>query len=189
MTAKPVVVIGVALLVFVVTLRMFGVGSVSADRFEKEPVQDGAPDAGRSDALPLVTLRVGSGTTITAVFANPNDQPMTLLKWGTPLELPMMSDSFEVAEKATGRAVPYIGAMAKRGDPVAADFVEIAPHKSVSGQTNLADLYELKAGHSYSVRFSAKLVVLPGPLPSALPTRADLDQQPLRSDAVTVKAN
>jgi len=189
MSAKPVVVIGVALLVFVVTLRMFGVGSASADRFEKEAVQDGALDAGRSDGLPLVTLRVGSGTTITAVFANPNERRMTLLKWGTPLEAPLMSDSFDVTEKATGRAVPYIGAMAKRGDPVAADFVEIAPHKSVSGQTNLADSYELTAGQVYSVRFSANLVVLPGGLPSALPTRSDLDQQPVRSEAVTVKAN
>src|SRR5262249_7024448 len=82
-----------------------------------------------------------------------------VLKWHTPLD-GFSADMFRV--ELDGRAVPYIGALVKRGAPTAEDFVTIEPQGSVTATLNLAAGYAIYQAGRYSVELRARTLALAG---------------------------
>ncbi len=139
-----------------------------------------------------VSLHSDAGTRITVRFSNLHaEEPLTLLKWGTPLEgLGMMGSAFDVYDVVSGQAIPYLGILAKRGNPAPESFLEIAPGESISAQVDLAESYALQPEHSHTVYFNAHVTMIGHSLlMRKLPALADLleNWQLLRSSPIVVK--
>ncbi len=88
--------------------------------------------------------------TLTVVLTNESAAPLSLLKWGTPLESAMTRDIFDVVHN--GRRLPYVGRRVKRGTPQEADYLTVSPGQSVQGLVSLREGYRLDEVGKYSVR-------------------------------------
>jgi peptidyl-Lys metalloendopeptidase len=82
------------------------------------------------------------------------DAPRYVLKWYTPFE-GIAGEIFRVEHD--GETVPYRGILAKRGEPVASDYIEIAAGASAEASVDLAPSYDLTAPGTYRVEFVAGL--------------------------------
>jgi len=87
---------------------------------------------------------------LTVVLTNESAAPLSLLKWGTPLESAMTRDIFDVVHN--GRRLPYVGRRVKRGAPQEADYLTVSPGQSVQGSVSLREGYRLDEVGKYSVR-------------------------------------
>jgi hypothetical protein len=100
------------------------------------------------------THSVGEPVTLKFVLHNRTDRPLYVLTWYTPLE-GMAGDMFQVTRD--GAKVPYLGMLAKRGDPAREEYVVIQPGEAASAQVDLRMGYDLSAQGSYQVKFTAGL--------------------------------
>ncbi len=95
-------------------------------------------------ALPAQAT-VGQPLRLKLTLTNTGVQPLQVLTWATPFDgwfAPY------VAVRQDGRDLPYRGPSVKRGEPVAADFVHLAPGRSRSATVNVAQAFELnQPGH------------------------------------------
>jgi peptidyl-Lys metalloendopeptidase len=82
------------------------------------------------------------------------DTPRYVLKWYTPFE-GIAGEIFRVEHD--GEAVPYRGILAKRGEPVASDYIEIAAGASAEASVDLAPSYDLSAPGTYRIELIAGL--------------------------------
>jgi peptidyl-Lys metalloendopeptidase len=80
--------------------------------------------------------------------------PRYVLKWYTPFE-GVAGEIFKVDHD--GETVPYRGILAKRGDPEASDYIEIAAGASAEASVDLAPSYDLSAPGTYRVEFVSGL--------------------------------
>lgn len=114
----------------------------------------GWADGAKPDLVCKLTgrARVGAGerVEITFTLSNRGAAGVSILRWYTPLE-GMRGDIFRVTRG--GRPVPYDGPLIKRGDPVAADYIEIPAGKSVSGTVDLSTAYGFREPGTYRVVF------------------------------------
>lgn len=85
---------------------------------------------------------------------NRGDVPRYVLTWYTPFE-GLAGEIFTVEHD--GEAVPYRGLLAKRGEPVASDYIEIAAGASAEASVDLAPSYDISAPGTYRVEFVAGL--------------------------------
>lgn len=86
---------------------------------------------------------------------NRSTREMHVLKWHTPLE-GIMNRIFEVTRD--GEELEYLGLMARRGDPVAGDYVTIAAGDTVSASFDLASAYDLTAPGAYRLEFESRIL-------------------------------
>ena len=87
--------------------------------------------------------------------------PFTLLRPGTAAEAAALlaatpgarldANLFEVTRD--GQPVDYLGILVKRQSPTPADYVAIAPGKSISGSTELTRHYDMASGGEYLVSY------------------------------------
>jgi len=100
------------------------------------------------------TYTVGEPVTLRFELYNPTDRPLYVLTWYTPLE-GIAGDIFQVARD--GVKLPYLGVLAKRGDPTRKEYVVIEPGETASAQVDLGMGYDLSTPGSYQVQFTAGL--------------------------------
>jgi hypothetical protein len=89
-------------------------------------------------------------------LSNPGERPVYALKWNTPLENPAFGTILTVTRDGT--EIPYGGPMAKRGEPVREDYVEIPAGGTVAATVDLTQAYDLSAPRTYEVRVTEGLV-------------------------------
>jgi heat shock protein HslJ len=120
---------------------------------------------------------------VNLVFAlhNPTSSALYVLTWYTPLE-GMMGEIVSVTRD--GEAVPYQGALVKRGDPARDAYVVIEPGETVSAVVDLRTGYDLALPGSYQVQVTAGLQDVTGDA-SLLPRKRDAHEpQSLACNAV-----
>lgn len=85
-----------------------------------------------------------------------NDTQETVLipKWQVPGQI-LEADIFEVTQD--GHPTPYVGRLVKRPAPTSADFIRLAPGKSIQGKTELSRHYDLLDGGEYMIAFRMDL--------------------------------
>jgi peptidyl-Lys metalloendopeptidase len=106
-----------------------------------------APLTCRLDAVPPTTVRF--------TLTNPSPAPLWVLRWNTPLEERWKGTIFTVTSGM--KEIPYQGPMTKRGDPGREEYVEIPAGGSVSGEADLAQVYEMKKPGKYVVQVTGEL--------------------------------
>jgi peptidyl-Lys metalloendopeptidase len=87
---------------------------------------------------------------VKVTFTNTSDSPQYVLKSHTPfdeIEAPL----FEVTRD--GQKVRYLGAIAKRGAPTAADYFLLKPGASYSAKVELSALYDMGTTGDYAIRY------------------------------------
>ena len=139
---KRTALIGVAVLVIVAAafaFRNFSTQGASA----KAPMSaivslsvDKESFDGSDDVLVHVTI------------TNPNDYPIRILKWFTPLN-GIERSLFTVTRN--GESVRYIGRQIKRAEPTEADYITLEAGGSVTADVNLSEYYELSSSDDYEV--------------------------------------
>ncbi|HHL18157.1 MAG TPA: hypothetical protein ENJ33_00320 [Thiothrix sp.] len=97
--------------------------------------------------------------TLNFTLTNTRNDPITFLKWQTPLENDFTGDMFTIQHK--GQDVPYIGKMVKRAAPTEEDFMTLAAGESVSGLIDLAEGYAVEETGDYTIALKQDLQVNP----------------------------
>lgn len=97
-------------------------------------------------------IRQAGGGPIIVKFLlkNNSEDPLYLLKWYTPLE-GIAGEIFDVIRD--GQKVPYIGILAKRGDPTPESYVLLNPGEEITSEVNIAEAYDFSALGLYSITF------------------------------------
>ena len=141
---KRMALIGVAVLVIVAAafvLRNFNTQGAAA-KAPMSAIVSLSVDKESFDGSDDVLVRV----TIT----NPNNYPIRILKWFTPL-YGIERSLFTVTRN--GESVPYIGRMIKRAEPTEADYITLEAGGSVTADVNLSEYYELSSSDDYEVMY------------------------------------
>jgi peptidyl-Lys metalloendopeptidase len=89
---------------------------------------------------------------VKVTFTNTSGSPQYVLKSHTPfdeIEAPL----FEITRD--GKPVRYLGAIAKRGAPTAADYFLLKPGASYSAKVELSALYDMGTTGDYAIRYHA----------------------------------
>ena len=87
-------------------------------------------------------------------ITNDSARTMVLPRWQVP-GARLDANLFEVTRD--GKPVDYLGILVKRPAPTPADFVAIAPGKSISGRTELSRHYDMASGGEYVVAYRLAL--------------------------------
>ena len=83
---------------------------------------------------------------------NTTDAPIAVLTWGTPFDK-IGSNMFELSYE--GERVPYIGRVAKRGQPIESDYITIESGASLTTTVDLSELYATRHTGEYGIRYIA----------------------------------
>lgn len=92
----------------------------------------------------------GSAVRLLFTLTNHADAPFYVLKWFTPLE-GVGGEIFRV--ERDGRALPYEGVLASRGDPTADSYLLLPAGGSVSAVVDLAGAYDFTGEGTYTIAF------------------------------------
>jgi len=90
---------------------------------------------------------------VQVTFTNTSGSPQYVLKSHTPFGGMPMTPLFEVTRD--GSPVRYLGAIAKRPAPTAADYYLLKPGASYSAKVELSSLYDMATTGDYAIRFRA----------------------------------
>jgi peptidyl-Lys metalloendopeptidase len=129
------------------------------------PAPQAAPEPQKENPAMVATLdcvvsvpasvRAGEPVQLRFQLTNRTAQPLSVLKWRTPLE-GLMGKDFQVTRDGT--EVAYQGRMVKRGNPSADAYVTLAPGASVDAQVELSQAYEMKQPGRYRIAFHGELM-------------------------------
>jgi peptidyl-Lys metalloendopeptidase len=97
--------------------------------------------------------------TLNFTLTNTTNDPITFLKWQTPLENDFTGDLFTVQHK--GQDVSYIGKMVKRAAPTEDDFMTLTAGESISGLLDLAEGYAVEKKGDYTIALKQDLQINP----------------------------
>jgi peptidyl-Lys metalloendopeptidase len=97
-----------------------------------------------------VRVRAGQAATFTLHLLNRGQRPVQLLTWATPFEPAWFAPWLSVQRGS--KALRYSGAMIKRGDPQAGDYLSIAAGASASASFSLAPAFDISAPGRYTLR-------------------------------------
>jgi peptidyl-Lys metalloendopeptidase len=87
---------------------------------------------------------------VKVTFTNTSGSPQYVLKSHTPFE-EIEAPLFEITRD--GKPVRYMGAIAKRGAPTAADYFLLKPGASYSAKVELSALYDMGTTGDYAIRY------------------------------------
>lgn len=90
---------------------------------------------------------------VKVTFTNTSGSPQYVLKSHTPFGGMPLTPLFEVTRD--GSPVRYLGAVAKRPAPTAADYYLLKPGASYSAKVELSSLYDMATTGDYAIRFRA----------------------------------
>jgi peptidyl-Lys metalloendopeptidase len=109
-----------------------------------------APGIAVSVAPEKTSLGKSDDVVVKVTFTNTSDSPQYVLKSRTPfdeIEAPL----FEITRD--GQPVRYLGAIAKRGAPTAADYFMLKPGASYTAKVELSALYDMATTGDYAIRY------------------------------------
>ena len=109
-----------------------------------------APGIAVSVAPEKTSLGKSDDVIVKVTFTNTSDSPQYVLKSRTPfdeIEAPL----FEITRD--GQPVRYLGAIAKRGAPTAADYFMLKPGASYTAKVELSALYDMATTGDYAIRY------------------------------------
>lgn len=96
------------------------------------------------------TLGKSDDVVVKVTFTNTSALPQYVLKSRTPFE-EIEAPLFEITRD--GRPVRYLGAIAKRGAPTAADYYLLKPGASYTARVELSALYDMATTGDYAIRY------------------------------------
>lgn len=96
------------------------------------------------------TFSAAQSVIVHVTMANPTSRTFNVLRWFTPME-DVEEPLFVVSRN--GEPVAYIGALYKRPQPTAADYVALKPGAVVRRDVDLATFYDLSVSGVYSIRY------------------------------------
>ncbi|MBY0574363.1 MAG: hypothetical protein K2P84_11845 [Undibacterium sp.] len=99
-------------------------------------------------------IKLGSPAILHFTLHNTSEKALRVLKWHTPFEGWM--NNFLILSY-NGQALPYQGAMVKRGVPNLDDYLVLAAHEKQTAEIELKLAYELKRAGRYHLQYSSKL--------------------------------
>jgi peptidyl-Lys metalloendopeptidase len=91
-------------------------------------------------------------------LTNTTSEPITFLKWETPLENDFTGDMLAV--HLEGKKIRYIGKLVKRAAPQENDFITLAAGEHISGMVDLADGYAIESEGRYTLAFNKHLQII-----------------------------
>jgi len=94
-------------------------------------------------------LRQGEELLILFAIENTGAEPLQFLPWGTAFEKILSADLFAITFNDTELA--YLGRKVKRREPVAADYMSLAPGERVENTVNLSLAYDVSAPGRYQI--------------------------------------
>jgi peptidyl-Lys metalloendopeptidase len=100
-------------------------------------------------------VQAGSPVSVELRLTNRAAQPLYVLGWRTPFE-GLFGNDWQVT--LDGAEIPYVGPMAKRGDPEADDYVTIAPGAVADAEVEVSLAYDMKAPGRYKVALRGPLM-------------------------------
>ena len=118
-------------------------------------------------------------------LTNNTDWPLSVLKWFTPLD-GFKSDMFQV-EDESGKRLPYLGILIKRGSPTEEDYVLIGPGQSVSTEVDISEAYDISQAGRYKVMFTSNLISVGRESPATLIKNRIFRPRELHSNSVILK--
>ena len=121
-------------------------------------------------------LVAGGPVQVRLTLVNEGPEPVAALAWNTPFEGGWLGTPFTVTRD--GLALQYGGAMVKRGDPEAEDYLALPPGEAHSATADLAEVYPLAAAGRYAVRVTGSLADL-APAAAAPRPRSEHRPEPL----------
>ncbi|BCG62559.1 MAG: hypothetical protein methR_P0202 [Methyloprofundus sp.] len=92
---------------------------------------------------------LGSPLNIHFELKNNRSTPITLLKWGTPLEGKFTRNIFQISKQ--GQTIDYLGRNIKRSAPTDADFITLQPYSSIKATIDLQQGYEIQTTGRYKI--------------------------------------
>jgi len=95
-------------------------------------------------------VRAGQTATFTLHLFNRGQRPVQLLTWATPFEPAWFAPWASVLRGS--KPLSYSGAMMKRGDPQAGNYLSIAAGASASASFSLAPAFDISAPGRYKLR-------------------------------------
>lgn len=98
--------------------------------------------------------RSGEPVTLEFELRNLSESPRFVLRWYTPFE-GIAGKIFRV--QRNGDVVAYRGILAKRGEPMAEDYLEVPGRGTITASVELAESYDLSPPGNYEIAFIAGL--------------------------------
>ncbi len=102
----------------------------------------------------------GNGVLFTVT--NTSSQPVSVLRWDTPLDSELTDDVFKVvaaSKQSAQTSATYSGRLIKRGTPLPEDFITINAGENHSTQIDISRYYQIKEKDTYSVSYNGTLQV------------------------------
>ena len=133
-------------MILMLALAAFGSWDVSAAR-----AQGSLGGATVRLSVDRASFGTGDRVLVKVNISNPTNSQIKILKWLTPamgVEAPIFSITRD------GKAVAYLGKLAKRMAPTDADYITLPPGGSISSEVDLAEYYDLSASGNYSVQYN-----------------------------------
>jgi peptidyl-Lys metalloendopeptidase len=150
---------------------------VTASCSAAEPPQSPEMHATTQLAVDRTTFAPGDPVIVHVTIANPGRQPISILRWRTPLD-GVTAPLFAVTHD--GADVRYVGRMTKRPAPTEADYVTLEPGAKVTADVDLAKLYALEAPGRYTVAYEVTSPQLWLPERHSPPSEGRLTSEPLQ---------
>jgi peptidyl-Lys metalloendopeptidase len=128
----------------------------------------------------------GSIHPIRVIFTltNHTAEALSVLKWYTPLE-GLKSNILHV--KRSGKSVPYVGIVAKRGIPLPKDYVTLGPGNSVSVEMDLSEGYDITTPGDYTAQLVSGVLRVAQQKPTVKVTQPKFVMKNLKSNTVSFK--
>lgn len=133
-------------MILMLALAAFGSWDVSAAR-----AQGSLGGATVRLSVDRASFGTGDRVLVKVNISNPTNSQIKILKWFTPamgVEAPIFSITRD------GKAVAYLGKLAKRMAPTDADYITLPPGGSISSEVDLTEYYDLSASGNYSVQYN-----------------------------------
>ena len=97
---------------------------------------------------------VGAPVLVEFSLRNESSEPIAILRWCTPLE-GFTCDMFDL--RRDGEPVRYCGILAKRGDPMASEYVIVEPSECLDVVFDMREGYEVDEIGRYHARYRTRV--------------------------------
>lgn len=136
-----------------------GVEEEESSQADIDQVVDEAQDPAAGDVAVELSanapiFREGERVTVSVSFTNVAKHPVRLLSWQTGKD-ELEEDLFEITRD--GEPVEYIGPHYKRPAPEKADYVTVAPGKTLTQSVELSNFYDLSKTGDYDIRYAVEV--------------------------------
>ena len=96
---------------------------------------------------------------ISTTLKNTSTDRLIFLPWGTPFETKVTAPFLKIHHRTADEPgdVPYVGMMLKRAAPVADDYINLGPGRSIKNRLDITESYRFCENRSYVLIYSGPL--------------------------------